>query len=151
MDADAGCALRSGTLKFLRPIRLERSMPGENCTRNVGLKLPMRCRGPALPTEQNRKPLFAQNLLHGFALGKLVDELVQIADFPHGFVLDFFHPNAAHHAFNQAEVTRCGHVSQQRRLPGISRSGVSYVSTVRCPPLDYGPSSTRRTDPGWSS
>src|SRR5262249_958492 len=75
---------------------------------------------PALPMKRTRKPLFAQNLLHGFALGELVDELVQIADFPHGFVLDFFHPNAADHACNQARVRL-----EARRL-GIERLNVNF-------------------------
>src|SRR5204862_7093593 len=59
-----------------------------------------------IPTAKFRQglPSFAQNLLHGPALGELVDELIQVADLPHGFVLDFFHPNAADNACNQARV-----------------------------------------------
>lgn len=30
-----------------------------------------------------------------------IDELVQIANLPHGGFLDRFHPDAAYHAFNQ--------------------------------------------------
>ena len=80
----------------------------------------MRCHGPALPMKGTHKALFAQNLFHGFALGQLVDELVQIADFPHGFVLNFFHPNTANHAFNQARVRL-----EARRL-GIERLNVNF-------------------------
>ena len=35
---------------------------------------------------------FAQNFSHGLTLGEFVDKLVHISDFPHGLVLDFFHP-----------------------------------------------------------
>ena len=43
----------------------------------------------------------AKNLLHGLALGKLIDELVQLANLPHQRILDLLHADTADHAFDQ--------------------------------------------------
>src|SRR5215218_10486971 len=40
----------------------------------------------------------AEDLLHRLASGKLVDELVEVADLLHEWVLDFFYADAADHA-----------------------------------------------------
>ena len=41
-----------------------------------------------------------KNLLHGLALGKLIDELVQLANLLHQRILDLLHADTADHAFD---------------------------------------------------
>ena len=44
---------------------------------------------------------FSQDLVHRFSLGQLVDQLVQVADFPHQGFLDLLDPDAANDALDQ--------------------------------------------------
>ena len=48
--------------------------------------------------------LLAQQPVHCFALGQLVNELVQVAYFLHQRVLDFLHPHAANPAGDEPAV-----------------------------------------------
>lgn len=41
--------------------------------------------------------LSSQNFLHRFPLCQLVDQLIQVSDFPHKRVLNLLHPDAADH------------------------------------------------------
>lgn len=42
--------------------------------------------------------LWPQDFLHRLSFGELIDQLVQIADFLHQWIFDFFDSNAAHYA-----------------------------------------------------
>ena len=43
----------------------------------------------------------SQNLVHRFALRQLIDQFVQVANFPHRWLLDVLHTDTANHAFDQ--------------------------------------------------
>src|SRR5262245_51063042 len=45
-----------------------------------------------------------QNLLHRFSICQLIDELVQVADFSHQWIFDFFHAHTAHGALDQRAI-----------------------------------------------
>jgi hypothetical protein len=44
---------------------------------------------------------FSQDLVHRLSLGQLIDQLVQVTDFPHRRLLDILDPDAAYDAFDQ--------------------------------------------------
>ena len=45
--------------------------------------------------------LAAQNLLHRFSLCKLIDELIEVADLPHGLFLYIFYPDTTDDSFDE--------------------------------------------------
>ena len=45
---------------------------------------------------------FTQNLVHRFALGQFVDQLIEIANFPHRRFFDFFNSNTANQTLDQS-------------------------------------------------
>src|SRR5262245_44184423 len=48
--------------------------------------------------------LLAQNFLHRFSFRELINQLVQIANFLHQRIVDFFNANAAHNAFDERTI-----------------------------------------------
>jgi hypothetical protein len=64
----------------------------------------------------------AQNLLHRLSFSEFIDELVQVADFFHQRVLDFFDANTTHDALDQRAIgmksRRLGKEGLEIVLPG---------------------------------
>src|SRR5262249_57179705 len=53
-------------------------------------------------TETDRlESILSQNFIHGFSPRQLINELIQVANFSHGRLLDFLHSDAANHTLDQ--------------------------------------------------
>src|SRR5690606_29660516 len=91
---------RSG--RTIGPTRIQADRAPGSALRHRLLRSQAAADVPAYGLGPNR--LFPQDLLQRLALPEFIDELVEIADLPHQRVLDFIHPDAAHHALDQRRV-----------------------------------------------
>ena len=69
------------------------------------------------------KELFPQDLLHGFALRQLIDQLIQKANFAHRRFRNVFHRDTTYHTFIDIRE-ESGKALPQRRLRSLSDSAV---------------------------
>ena len=72
--------------------------------------------------------LFSQIFLHRFALGKLVNELVQIPNLPHEWIFDIFRPHAAYDTLDEYAIRiRVGHIEEKVAVADRGGTGFFYL------------------------